>query len=269
MAILRSGEKTTVFVALAGGKFDPRTITLGPQAENDRYQVLSGLKEGERIVTSGQFMLDSESQLREAIQKMLQPNKPGSEPSAAAGSPGTNAHATGHESMSAASAAEAKEVKYICTMHEHVSINYDHSGSCPICGMTLVPVSGAALKKLQPGGKLLYYTCPMPEDSDVRSDKPGKCPKCSMTLIPVMETPPLTNIAKPEAAGADKDQPLPAVLYTCPMASHAHVVTDAAGKCPECEMDLVPTTSVAHGKTAEENWRKQPPASSSAPAHQH
>src|SRR5207249_2975282 len=35
MAILRSGEKTTVFVALDGGKFDPRTVVLGPQAEND------------------------------------------------------------------------------------------------------------------------------------------------------------------------------------------------------------------------------------------
>ena len=41
------------------------------------YQVLAGLKEGERIVTSGQFMLDSESQLREAIQKMIGPKERG------------------------------------------------------------------------------------------------------------------------------------------------------------------------------------------------
>ena len=34
-AVLRSGEKNTVFVALAGGKFDPRTVVLGPEAEND------------------------------------------------------------------------------------------------------------------------------------------------------------------------------------------------------------------------------------------
>jgi RND family efflux transporter MFP subunit len=77
MAILRSGEKTTVFVALDGGKFDPRTVTLGPAAENDEYQILSGLAEGERIVTSGQFMLDSESRRREAIQKMLGANESG------------------------------------------------------------------------------------------------------------------------------------------------------------------------------------------------
>ena len=73
-AVLRSGEKNTVFVALDGGHFEPREVRLGPRADNDSYEVLSGLKEGERVVTSGQFMLDSESQLREAIQKMLSPN---------------------------------------------------------------------------------------------------------------------------------------------------------------------------------------------------
>lgn len=184
MAILRSGEKTTVFVALDGGKFDPRTVALGPQAENDQYQVLSGLSEGERIVTSGQFMLDSESQLREAIQKMREPQKAAeqaeSEKTGAAGNLATT---------NIPPAAASDTVKYICPMPEHISIEYDHPGHCPICGMTLVPVSQAMLKKLQPGGKILYYTCPMPEHSDVRSSKPGKCPKCGMTLIPIMEAP--------------------------------------------------------------------------------
>jgi len=82
-----------------------------------------------------------------------------------------------------------------------VSIEYDYPGKCPICGMTLVPVTAATLAKLQPGGKLLYYTCPMPEHSEVHSDKPGKCPKCGMTLIPVMAAPavpsPATNIITP------------------------------------------------------------------------
>ncbi|HZT22494.1 MAG TPA: efflux RND transporter periplasmic adaptor subunit [Verrucomicrobiae bacterium] len=72
-AIVRSGEKNTVFVALPGGKFDPRTVVLGPEAEGDRYEVVSGLEPGERVVTSGEFLLDSESQLREAIQKMREP----------------------------------------------------------------------------------------------------------------------------------------------------------------------------------------------------
>ena len=42
-AVLRSGEKNTVFVALPGGKFDPRTVVLGLEAEQDQYEVISGL----------------------------------------------------------------------------------------------------------------------------------------------------------------------------------------------------------------------------------
>lgn len=70
-AVLRTGRHNTVFIALPGGRFDPREITLGARTADDHYQVLSGLAAGEKIVTSGQFMLDSESQLREGIQKML------------------------------------------------------------------------------------------------------------------------------------------------------------------------------------------------------
>jgi RND family efflux transporter MFP subunit len=252
MAILRSGEKSTVFVALAGGKFEPRKVALGPQAEDDYYQVLSGLKEGERIVTSGQFMLDSESQLREAIQKMQQPVQPGAPAAAPGVSNAVPAHLTGAETTASPAAAK---VKYICPMPEHVSIEYDHPGKCPLCGMTLVPVSSATLHKLQPGGKLLYYTCPMPEHSDVHANRPGKCPHCGMTLIPVMEAPPVPNMATNQLPSAKAE--ISATLYTCPMASHADVVSDKPGKCPKCEMDLVPTSSVAHGKIAEENWRKQ------------
>jgi Cu(I)/Ag(I) efflux system membrane fusion protein len=186
MAILRSGEKTTVFVALDGGKFEPRAVTLGPQAADDYYAVLAGLKEGDRIVTSGQFMLDSESQLREAIQKMQAPatviTTNASESSVTLQGPGSTLHDT-----NATNGPLSTPVIYICPMPEHVSIEYNHPGKCPICGMTLVPVSAATLQKLQPGGKLLYYTCPMPEHSDIHSAKPGKCPKCGMTLIPVMQ----------------------------------------------------------------------------------
>jgi Cu+-exporting ATPase len=46
------------------------------------------------------------------------------------------------------------------------------------------------------------------------------------------------------------------------MASHAHVVSDQPGKCPECEMVLVPTDTVKHKKVAEDNWRKQHPVPS-------
>jgi multidrug efflux pump subunit AcrA (membrane-fusion protein)/rubrerythrin len=259
MAILRSGEKNTVFIALEGGRFEPRTVTLGPQAENNTYQVLSGLNEGDRVVTSGQFLLDSESQLREAIQKM-------SGQSAAAASAPHEAHpAMPETTMNPESATATNVVKYICPMPVHVSIEYDHPGKCPLCGMTLVPVNSATLSRIQPGGQLLYYTCPMPEHSDVHEAKPGNCPRCGMTLIPVMEQPkpapqPSTAARKPGEGGSTTSHP---PLYTCLM--HPDVVSDKPGKCPKCEMDLVPIESAPDGgKAAEEIWLKQHPAT-----HQH
>jgi hypothetical protein len=140
-------------------------------------------------------------------------------------------------------------------MPEHVSIEYDQPGKCPLCGMALVPVSAAALARMQPGGKVEHYTCPMPEHAQVREAAPGKCPLCRMTLIPVMPKP----APAPEPAAA----PLP-TLYTCPMASHAHLVSDKPGLCPECEMKLVETSTVKHGKQSEAQWRKEHPTTPAA-----
>ena len=134
-AILRSGDKNTVFVALEGGKFEPRNVTIGARSENDQIQVLTGLKEGERVVTSGQFMLDSESQLREAIQKMLNP----------ATASATPAEHTQHAAIASASSPgqtpTPQPTSYVCPMPEHATIKYDHPGKCPICGMTLIPAT--------------------------------------------------------------------------------------------------------------------------------
>lgn len=72
-AVLYSGEQQTVFVAQAGGRFEPRLVKTGLQDEMGHVEVIQGLLEGEQVVTSAQFMLDSESKLREAIQKMMKP----------------------------------------------------------------------------------------------------------------------------------------------------------------------------------------------------
>ncbi|MEE9218415.1 MAG: efflux RND transporter periplasmic adaptor subunit [Acidobacteriota bacterium] len=69
-AILRTGTRNIVVVALGEGRFAPRDVTLGPKGDG-WVQVLSGLEEGEKVVTSGQFLIDSESNLREAIKKMI------------------------------------------------------------------------------------------------------------------------------------------------------------------------------------------------------
>ena len=65
-AVLRSGHRNTVIIALGKGKFKPAQIELGAYS-NGFYQVLSGLQAGTKIVTSAQFLIDSESNLRAAL----------------------------------------------------------------------------------------------------------------------------------------------------------------------------------------------------------
>lgn len=77
-AVIRTGERNVVFVALGEGQFEPREVTLGVEGgtRNEELQVLAGVEPGEMVVTSAQFLIDSESRLQEAIQKMLQQKQP-------------------------------------------------------------------------------------------------------------------------------------------------------------------------------------------------
>jgi Cu(I)/Ag(I) efflux system membrane fusion protein len=65
-AILDSGDRQVAFVALGQGHFEPREVTLGPKVDSE-YVVLKGLKEGEQVVTSATFLIDSESQLKSVL----------------------------------------------------------------------------------------------------------------------------------------------------------------------------------------------------------
>ena len=74
-AIIRSGKRNLVFIDLGNGKFRPQDVIIGPEGEDGLIRIIAGLEEGQRIVTSAQFLLDSESRLRGAIQKMLEAKK--------------------------------------------------------------------------------------------------------------------------------------------------------------------------------------------------
>ena len=65
-ALVDMGEHQYVFVARAAGQFEPRSVKVGARVA-DEVQVVSGLREGETVVTTGNFLLDSESRLRAAI----------------------------------------------------------------------------------------------------------------------------------------------------------------------------------------------------------
>lgn len=62
-AVLDSGVRKLVYVEKAKGRFDPVEIVTGPRTD-EFYPVLSGLKEGDRVATRGNFLLDSQFQIR-------------------------------------------------------------------------------------------------------------------------------------------------------------------------------------------------------------
>ncbi|MDA8122845.1 MAG: efflux RND transporter periplasmic adaptor subunit [Deltaproteobacteria bacterium] len=86
-AIIRSGIRNVVFVDKGEGRFQPREVTLGFEGEEGAVQVLSGLAGNEKVVVSGQFLLDSESSLKEALKKFQ--SAAGDSPKSAPGAPAT------------------------------------------------------------------------------------------------------------------------------------------------------------------------------------
>ena len=68
-AVIDSGTKKVVFLALPEGKFQPREVHLGAVAA-DTVEVLSGLQAGDHVVTRANFLVDSESRLRASLASM-------------------------------------------------------------------------------------------------------------------------------------------------------------------------------------------------------
>jgi Cu(I)/Ag(I) efflux system membrane fusion protein len=150
-AVLRGGTKDVVIIALGDGKFKPVDVELGNYA-NGYYQVLSGITKGNKIVTSAQFLIDSESNLRAAISQFQS---------------GVS-EMEDVKSKTKDMEREMGEEKQSMNEKEH-----DHSNSLVRKG--IVDVEGIDINS---DGKL--FECPM--DWNVLSDEVGRCPVCNMYL---------------------------------------------------------------------------------------
>lgn len=105
-AVIDTGRRQLVFVSLGEGRFAPRDVTLGLAGQEGTIEVQSGLQPGETVVTSGQFLLDSESRLKEAVAKHL-----------SGGLPGHAAHAQQPETKATAQAVAAPVGDRIAVPH--------------------------------------------------------------------------------------------------------------------------------------------------------
>jgi RND family efflux transporter MFP subunit len=90
--VLQSGTRQIAFVERSDGYLDPREVELGPRIGDD-FVVAKGLKAGERIVTSANFLIDSESQLQAALGSFVPP-PPGAGGASAMDAPQANAELT-------------------------------------------------------------------------------------------------------------------------------------------------------------------------------
>ena len=119
-AIINTGERKVVFISRGNGKFEPREIRTGLTDDSNYYsEVISGLEENEIVVVSGQFLMDSESQLQEAVQKLFD---------AKFRSSSIQESADDHD--------HSGSTYFTCSMHP--TIVQDEAGDCPICGMDLI-----------------------------------------------------------------------------------------------------------------------------------
>jgi len=154
-AVIRSGKNNIAVVALGEGKFKPVEISLGMYA-NNQYQVSDGLAPGMEVVTSAQFLIDSESNLKAALDDFTK-KKPED------------------ENSSKTTSGNSLEIKNSDHVHTKESENSPNVEEPTLVRTGIIDVENIDLNK---DGKL--YECPM--DWNVLSDTDGRCPLCEMKL---------------------------------------------------------------------------------------
>ena len=144
-AVIRSGMNNIVIIVLGGGKFKPQQVELGDYSDG-YYQVLNGLDAGTSIVTSAQFLIDSESNLRAAVGQMQDAVNP-----------------------------DTTQKNNMKNMKMEQPEKKEQTSSSPL--IRKEPIDVKAIDKNKDGK---VYEDIM--DWNVISDSPGVCPICGMTL---------------------------------------------------------------------------------------
>jgi len=169
-AVIDSGTRQTVLVALGEGRFEPREVKLGSRGE-DFVEVLSGVKDGDSVVTRANFLIDSESNLKAAL---------------------SGFSADQNASGSAAGTARGEgSVVEIDLAANRITLDHDPIPALkwPRMEMEFALAAGALPKNLRPGDRVRF---------DMRAGQPGEY------VITKIES---LDAAKPAKAGPTSSTP--------------------------------------------------------------
>jgi len=154
-AVIRSGAKNVAVQYLGEGKFKPVTIQLGNYSEGF-YQVLSGLQEGSKVVTSAQFLIDSESSLKAAMKNF------------------GKQETSDKEKVSDSKTSVYNDEMNTGNEHEHSNQN-EYNVESSLIRTGVIDVKSIDINQ---DGKL--FQCPM--DWNIIGDKYQRCPSCEMKM---------------------------------------------------------------------------------------
>ncbi|HEL3255598.1 TPA: efflux RND transporter periplasmic adaptor subunit [Stenotrophomonas maltophilia] len=156
-ALIATGADSRVIVVGADGSFQPVRVLTGRRSDG-RVEILAGLKGGERVVTSGQFLIDSEASLSGALQRLEAPSAPSPEPPAATSDAGMEPRKKMPEAMKSPATPSpprqpsSGERKVLYWYDPSVpDKHFDKPGKSPFMDMQLVPkYADEADKEAQP-----------------------------------------------------------------------------------------------------------------------
>jgi hypothetical protein len=230
-AVIRSGHLTTAVQFLGDGKFKPVKVQLGNYADG-LYQVLSGLKPGDKVVTSAQFLIDSESSLKTAMKNFREPKTNKS----------SNMNMATDSVQSPLIRKGTIDLKSIDKNNDGMvyqdlmdwNVISDEPGKCPICEMKLskVSIKEAAKNLIEHGFKINEL---MDGNSKI-NDKQMNHENHEHTKIENeygIESP-LIRTGKINLEAIDKNGD--GKLWECPM--DWNIIGDEYQRCPVCEMKM-------------------------------
>lgn len=173
-AIIYTGPRRLVFVDLGEGRFRPQEVVVGAEAHG-MYEVLSGLKAGDRVASSGVFLIAAEARISSAA-TYWESGETGDIGAAVIAPPPADSESEAHpadapherKTLAVKSAhAAARSAKISVAPHEdHTASQASREDNTP--------------SQQSASGTDALYTCPM--HPEVTSPTPGTCPKCGMKL---------------------------------------------------------------------------------------